>query len=302
MSHLGICIRCNEATMKEYSSAGEWCCNRCGYVAPYPVVDDTSEYRQFAVEHGVKNKPRAEFVGDDMIEDLDTAIAYDGSRKTKRLSDIHRRCTTDPARERLAKHVKAIRKLCAAMAVDRGIADRACRLYREAADAGAVAKKKGDVVDAACVYHACRLAHRNLEQSHFLRAGAFSARDLASAVDALANLKSVAGADTGDQYFVRQYIPLLALPPAVEAAAVAVATIVFEKGVCESKLPQGICGAVIAWVLAQCIDRSLYRSTQKISEVVGPRPETIEKRLVEISVLAPMFNAIPEVQALKRGE
>jgi transcription initiation factor TFIIIB Brf1 subunit/transcription initiation factor TFIIB len=287
--------------MKENSSAGEWCCAHCGYVAPCAVIDETSEYRQFAVEHGVKNKPRAEFVGDDMIEDLSTGVAYDGSKKAKRLADLHRRCTADPVRDRLAKHVKSIRKMGSALGIDKSIADRACKIYREASEANLTAKKKGEVIDAACLYYACRMNQRSQELGQFVAISSFNLRELKSAIDALSSLESLSAAEDGREHYVRKYIPKLGLASYIEDAAVAVAKQIYDHSICQGKAPQGVSGAIIAWVLKECSDPAQKRALSDISAAVGPKESTIEARLAEIEVIRPLLASLPEVQKLKRG-
>jgi transcription initiation factor TFIIIB Brf1 subunit/transcription initiation factor TFIIB len=236
-----------------------------------------------------------------MIEDLSTGIAYDGSKKAKRLADAHRRCTSDPVRDRLAKHVKSIRKVASELGIDKSIADRACKIYREASEANLTAKKKGEVIDAACLYYACRMSQRSQELAQFLRVGSFTQRELKSAIDALSDLESLKSVEDGREHQVRKYIQQLGLASYIEEAAVAVAKQVYANPVCQGKAPQGVSGAAIAWVLKECSDASQKRPLSEISAAVGPRESTIEARLSEIEVLRPLFNQLPEIQIVKRG-
>ena len=111
-------------------------------VSDHPFIDETSEYRQFALEHGVKNKSRAEIMGDESIDGLGCGIAYDGTARTKRLEELLRRYIVEQGAAKLKKHMKSIRNLSSHLGLDRSGTDRAWALYKEAVEADKTKTKK----------------------------------------------------------------------------------------------------------------------------------------------------------------
>jgi transcription initiation factor TFIIB len=286
--------------MKAFSNAGEWCCSICGFVSPSPVIDETSEYRQFALEHGVKNKPRAEFQGDDMVESLTTSVAYDGTQRARKLSLLNKRMTADQAQIRLTKHVKNIRKLGSQLGLEKSVSDRACKIFKEASEQNLTKTKKSEVIDAACVYHACKEKNVTKTMEAFVDLIACTKRELNSAIETISSLTSLQNVGAGWENLVRQYTPILRLPSFIEEAAVAVASIVNEIGKCQGKQPQGVSGACIALVVDMCPDPTIKRSLEDISKVVGLKKETVGQRLQEIQVMAPTFIRAPAVQEVMK--
>jgi transcription initiation factor TFIIB len=281
--------------MKDLASAGEHSCSECGYVAPHPYVDETSEYRQFALEHGVKNRSRAEFVGEEMYESLSTNVAYDGSARAKKLALTNRRITADPKTVRLQKHVKQIRSLGTQMSFDKTITDRACKLYKEALDAGVMKTKKGEAIDAACLFQACNEKGVRHSMDSFLeRLRNVSKRELNSAMEVIKELPSLQNVEERWEGLIPQYAAQLSLPNVVTAAAMALAKNLHEHF--EGKKPQSIIAGVLAVVCEVVPDERLKRTVEQISKIVGPKKGTIERHATEIKAFAPMYTEFKEYQ------
>ena len=152
------CPRCKrEHVMKESPRSGDYFCSKCGYVSPFPYIDETSEFRNFAVDHGVKDKSRACNAGDDIVEVLGTGIAYDGSSKAKEMSRYMQRVASqqDPQVAKLKKHVHKIKNLGGLLQLSKVVIEAACKIFKEALDMHLADNQKSEPFDAACIYYAC---------------------------------------------------------------------------------------------------------------------------------------------------
>ena len=292
------CERCPlHPPLRDDPNSGTRICTSCGWVSPYPYIDETSEYRQFALEHGVKNKSRAEGMGDDMVDNLGTGVQYDGSARAKDLANRLRRMSVDPAVAKLKRHVKSIRTIAGQLDIERQVADRACMIYKEAVEANITKTKKGAAVDGACLFHACNEKGLSKPDKVFLEffGSKVTTKEFHAACEALRNLPSLEDVKNTWENLVKNYTGPLRLPPWIEQAAVDMARTVRECGCCEGKTHQGIIGGVLACAVAMCPDPSVKRTVEEISTAVGPTKETILQRLDEIRELTPRFDKLPSV-------
>jgi transcription initiation factor TFIIB len=288
--------------MKALSSRGEYVCNWCGFVAPYPFIDETSEHRQFALEHGVKNKSRAEFPGDDMVEDLSTGIAYDGSARTKTLAILNKHLNNDSAHNRLAQHLKDIRNIAQQMNIDRPTADKAFLIYKDLVDTGAMKGIKTEKMDAACLYHACAQSGATRSAGDFASHAGIAAKELEKVVRQLSGvLPQLEEIENRWETLVKPYIQKMRLTPVIEEAALAVGRYVRENAVCQGKNPVGTIAAILAYVVESAPEPAQRRTVEEVSANVGPKPETIRARLEDIRVHRPGLERLEEWQKLISG-
>ena len=297
-----LCPRCRKQAMRDNSSTGEYFCSNCGFVSPHPFIDETSEYRQFALEHGVKNKSRTEFVGDDMVEDLGTGIQYDGSAKAKRRSLMNKRVTNDPQQAKLRKHVKGIRAMAGLLGVEKQVADSACKLYKEALDQKVTGTKKGKAIDAACLYRACYIKRvpRGMASFEHIIGDRVTARELQAAIDVVNGLPSLIGVVEEWEYLVKRYIVELKLPAYIENAAVDVGRKLREKEVLNGKNHETVMAGVLAYVTEKCRDRAVKRNIDDVSRIARVTRNTIEKRVEEIRAMEPWFLELPSFQEMMK--
>jgi transcription initiation factor TFIIB len=287
--------------MRELSSAGEYVCSECGLVAPHAYIDETSEYRQFALEHGVKNKSRSDYAGLDGGEDLSTSIAYDGSPRARKLALLNQRMTADSPKIRRDKHHRNIRDQASVMNLEKHAIGRAQKLFDEVMTKDILKNTKHVVVDAACIYHACNLEGVSRPLQDFVHKFGLSKREFNKTVEIMKDeLPSLQNTDDAWETQVKLYIPRLKLTPLIEEAAIAIAKSIHDHEAC-SGAPQPIIAAVLAYTSQLSPDSSLHRSLEQVSAVVGPKPETIRKRFDNIKVLRPMLSRLPAFQKLEGG-
>lgn len=294
------CPHCKQLTMRDDATAGEYVCMSCGRVSPHPFIDETSEYRQFALEHGVKNKLRAEHSGD--TEEYGTGVAYDGSSKAKRLALAIRRQNTDPKMARIKKHSKTIRSMArrlnemnpfSGVGLEREIADHAIELFREASDAGLLDNKKGEVVDAACLDWACAAKGEDRGIDMFRQLLEVSKRVYNAAREKIHELPSLQEMEQKWEGQIRGYH----LPENVEKAALEVCAFVRENGVCPSKQKKTVVNAVVVYTY------DMWRSPNKppIEELFGPgapQKETIMRAIADIKKIESVFKNVKKFPAV----
>lgn len=149
------CPHCHTFSMIVNDKTGLLVCNKCGVCADTPLYDETSEYRNFAVEHGVKDKSRTGYSGDANAADLGTAIQLTGSKNSKLLSDLNKKIVQDSKLIKLKKAMRRISQLVEDMNLGKPIASKAQEIYKNALDNGLLHNQKLVAVDAVCVYYAC---------------------------------------------------------------------------------------------------------------------------------------------------
>ena len=271
----GTCPRCRRQSLRDDPINGTRICANCGWVSAHSYIDETSEYRQFALEHGVKNKSRAAGMGDDMVESLGTSVQYDGSPRSKALAMQIRRMSVDPGVAKLKRHVKSIRTIAGQLDIERSVADRACMIYKEASEANITKTKKGIAVDGACLFHACNEKGLSKPDKVFLEffGGKVTKKEFHTACEALRKLPSIENVEQTWENLVKNYTGPLRLPVWIEQAAVDVARTVREQGICEGKTHPGIIGGVLAYAVETCPDPSVKRTVDEISTAVGPKKD-----------------------------
>jgi transcription initiation factor TFIIIB Brf1 subunit/transcription initiation factor TFIIB len=288
--------------MKDLSSRGEHVCDRCGYVAPFAYIDETSEFRQFALEHGVKNKSRAEFVGDDMVEDLSTGVAYDGSSRAKRLSLLNKRSSQDSTRVRLNKHLRNIRSMASSLNLEKSISDRAFGIYKELMEKDLMKTIKTATLDASCLHYACAHKGTSLPLNLLSRHAGVSEKELQKIHRQLGQaLPSLLEYDDPWETQVKQYIQPLKLNSVVEEAALAVGLYVRKNGLCQGKHRKSVLGAILAFASESSPDAAMHKTLEEISARLGPQPETIRLCLEEIRVHGPALEGLEAMQKLLSG-
>ena len=285
-----------EHVIKESPRTGEYYCSNCGYVSDFPYIDETSEYRQFAMEHGVKDKSRSSNAGDDMVEELFTGIAYDGSSKSKRMARINQRIQQDNSKTKLKHHVRRIRHLCGQLQLSKAISDRACELYKEAFDEDLVKKKKGEALNAACIYHACQAMGYPKTMNEILQfTENLSKAEMDKEMDTIKGLKSLENVQNYWENMLKRYCHSLDLSKEVTDVCYDVAKYLREMGFLEGKNPNTKVATVIAFVCTTSPDPKDHRTLEEISEKVGPKKDTIQTRMKEL-------HAIPTIQKLPKYE
>ncbi|OHS98346.1 hypothetical protein TRFO_08929 [Tritrichomonas foetus] len=288
-----------EHVIKESPRTGEYYCSNCGYVSDFPYIDETSEYRQFAMEHGVKDKSRSSNAGDEMVDELATGIEYDGSPQAKRMARLNQRIQADPSITKLKIHVRNIRNLCGNLQLSRSISDRACKLFKEALDLGHTKNKKGEALNAACVYYACEDKGSPKNMSEILRfTDNLTKREMEKEMNTIKLLPSLENLEQKFEESMKRFCPSLGLGQDIQQACYDVAAYLREAGIGEGKKPQTRIAAVIAYVSNKSADPKDHRKLEEISLKVGPKKDTIQQRMNEIEPASVKLTKIPSFQAI----
>ncbi|KAK8891462.1 hypothetical protein M9Y10_028671 [Tritrichomonas musculus] len=287
------CPNCGrEHVIKESPRTGEYYCSNCGYVSDFPYIDETSEYRQFAIDHGVKDKSRSSNAGDEMVEELFTGIEYDGSAKSKKMARINQRIQQDPKKAKLKHHVRSIRNLCGQLQLSKAISDRACELYKEAFDADLVKKKRGEALNVACIFYACQAEGYPKTMKEILAfTDNLSKREMDKEMETIKHLKSLENVQNYWENLLKRYCHALNLSKDVTTVCYDTARYLRELGFGESLHPNTKVATIIAYVTSKSPDPKDHRTFEEISEKVGPKKDTIATRMKDLQ-------DIPNIQKL----
>lgn len=297
----GECERCKKTAMRDDPNTGNYVCMECGMVGKHPYIDETSEHRQFALEHGVKNKSRSEYDGDGTIEILGTSIQYDAKPETRARMLRMKRITTDKRTEKILRHAKQIRQMQNALNLERAVADRACKIMKDALafNNGEIAKsiKPNAIFDATCLRYACM--ERGISKTAddlgvMLRNLGFdigkSGRKLEKAYEALRGVPGLGDINDNWENQVKNYTGPLHLSKAIEEAAVAIGEVVRQYDVFGGKNRTAVIAALIAHVCEKAHNTSI--TLDQLSQVIGSSRVTIQERLSELRGVEPLFKSV----------
>ena len=290
-----------EHVIKENPRKGEYFCSKCGFVSDFPYIDETSEYRQFAMEHGVKDKSRSSGGGDEMVEELGTGVYYDGTAKSKKLAKLNQRLQADPTINKLKKHVRNIKNICGNLLLSKTVSDRACKIFKEADEKGMTRQKKAEAVDAACIYYACQDKNTPKTMNEILQfTNNVSQHEMDNLMNEIKTLPSLESVGHHWENLVEKYAKALGLSKEFQVAAKEVAECLRDNGIGEGQKPQTRAAAVIAFVSLKSPNKKDHVPLEDISRKTGPKKETISQRLPELEgVFQPLLSRrCPKFQAL----
>ena len=305
----GECIRCHKTAVRDDPTTGNYVCMECGMVGDNPYIDETSEHRQFALEHGVKNKSRTEYDGDGTIEILGTSTAWDGKPETRARLLRQKRITTDKQTERIMKHAKQIRQMQNALNLERAVADRACKIMKDALlfEDGKIAKsiKPNAIFDATCIRYACMergISKTAEDLGVMLKNLGFeigkSGRKLEKAYEELRKLPALKTITDNWENQVKNFTGPLRLPKAIEEAAVGIGAVVRTNDVFGGKNRTAVVAALIAYV---CEKAHVPITLERLSEVIGSSRTTIQERLSEMRGAERLFRNVKPFTDLLSG-
>lgn len=120
-------------------------CTQCGTVIESRFIDETSEYRQFAVDHGVKNKTRTSFAGKDGSQ-LGTSCT------NRDRNNISMRILKETSDTKLKEACKKIRVYASNFELSKEIETFACELRAKMIEKNVAEKKDNTAKDIACIY------------------------------------------------------------------------------------------------------------------------------------------------------
>ena len=289
------CPYCKKSSMIVDEKHGEYVCTICGAVSKVPVYDQTSEYRNFAIEHGVKDKSRTTYSGDNDCSDLGTTIENKGNKRSKQLIQINQRITTDPKVANLKKSIRRIQELAGRLDLSRAIANDAKETYKEAMDKDLLKNYKRAAVDAVCIFDACNKNGEAMRKEDIiLQAGDVVKKEFDNVLKAL---HPILHGPVSAAELAKRYADKLYTKPFICSAILKLGKKVEEWGILTGKQPDSIAGAIIAFI-NKLLEPSIRRSASDISNICGVSEETISKYLEEIEGFKEQAYRIPEVKGI----
>lgn len=292
--NVDLCPICKNKTMRIYPNKGDYACSVCGYVSPFPYIDETSEYRQFALEHGVKDRSRSSYANDEVGGgELFTTAQYDGTDKTKRMQQqnmqIYR--SENPNIMTIKRHVRNIRGICEQLNLEKSIKEEASKKIKEAIDLEITKKKKIEAVDAAAVFLTCKQNGNAKSMEDILQATEnVTKREMDKAIHLLSELfQDGPGWETG----VKNYKSSLNMSKEMVEACIEFGQYLRENGIFESKKHSTVIAGIIAYMMNkyQGPDK---KTIEEISSVVGPKPDSIRSTMDDLSIYQPALDEKPK--------
>lgn len=288
------CPHCRKYTMIVNDKAGQLVCTICGVCAKTPLYDETSEYRNFAVEHGVKDKSRSSYSGDANASDLGTGIELKGTKRSKEFNEIQRRMTQDPKLVNLKKAMKRIQQLGDDLKLSKSIITGAQSIYKEALDAGLIKNQKKMAIDAVCIYYSCikneqsRTLDDVLEQCQGITKKDFD--NTYKSLSDLQTLKITVSAAELAKFDSKK----LGFPPYIYDAALSLGRAVESWHLFDGQTPETVAGGLILYINS-ILRPDMQKSNEDIATLVGKTLTTISKIYKDLNGLKEQINRIPEV-------
>jgi len=289
-----LCEICKNNTMVISSKSGEYACSRCGYVSPIPFIDTTAEYRQFAMDHGVKDRTHTAFAGEDGENELGTTFGYDGKKHTKDLIDINNRVTTDPKIANLKKSVKRIRSICNDLKLEKMVSDSACKYYKDALEKNILKSHKKEAIYGAIILGVCKNEERALTIEELLSSTTgIDQRDIMNAQKVLQEI----GIEGGVKIYVlaKRYCDDLQFPPYVGNAAEKIGKFAIEVGI--KGKTQTVAGG-IAMFLNKLMKPDKQKPEGLIENLSNTKEATLRKVFGELNEIRERLYRLPEVQTV----
>lgn len=292
---VGECVYCKKKSMTIDDKHGEHVCTICGVVSKVPIYDTTSEYRNFAVEHGVKDKSRTSYSGDGDTADLGTSVELSGSKSSKLLNQWTQRYTTDPKTQNIRKSVRRIRELAARLDLSKAIANSACETYKQALDEGLTKNYKKAAIDAVCVYDGCVQNGKAMKREDIIKeCDDITVKEFENVRKAFSSILHGAASPAE---MAKRYSTKLYNRPFIQDTILALGKKVEEWGILTGKQPDSFAGAVIEFI-NKLLPPNLKVESSKIATVCGVSGSTIAAHLLEIEGLKEQALRIPEVKDL----
>lgn len=154
------------ANIMEDFSAGDTVCGDCGLVLSARIIDNRSEWRNFANDESGGDDPSR--VGKaqgafDMGPELQTSISFgDGGQRSRELNRAHGKTVEEKGSKTLAESTARIAQIGQSMPLEDRIINAAKHIYHMVHGEPRVFKgKNNEAVIASCIFIACRQANVN---------------------------------------------------------------------------------------------------------------------------------------------
>ena len=273
---LYYCPHCRQQSMRIDDKHGDYVCTICGIVSPVPVYDSTSEYRNFAIEHGVKDKSRSSYSGDDNGSSLGTSIQKTGSKESKLLFDATQRYTTDPKVAKLRKDLRRIQELANRLNLSKALARDAKNYFKEAQDRGLIKNQRKAAIDCVCIYFSCIKNHQSKRKEDIVaQAEDITMKDFNNVVK---NFDIISPGAVSFAELAKQDAERLAYQPYIQDTIYAIGKKAEDISLFVGKTPDAVAAALVTFV-NEFLTPDKQRTQQDILTSIGVTESTVQNHL-----------------------
>ena len=268
------CPHCRQQSMRIDDKHGDYVCTICGIVSDVPVYDSTSEYRNFAIEHGVKDKSRSSYSGDDNGSSLGTSIQKTGSKESKLLFDATQRYTTDPKVTKLRKDLRRIQELANRLNLSKALARDAKEFFKKAQDKGLITNQRKGAIDCVCIYYSCIKNHQSTRREDIIA----EAEDVTinDFKNVLKKLEPISPGSISFSELAKRDAERLGYPPYIQDTIEAIGKKAEDISMFAGKNPDTIAATLISFVNEFITDKQLQRNPKDIFDSIGVGASTIQ--------------------------
>ena len=258
--------------MKIDDKHGTYVCTECGIISPVPVYDQTSEYRNFAIEHGVKDKSRSSYSGDDNGTNLGTSVQRTGSKESKLLFEGTQRYTTDQKVAKLRKNLRRIQELTTRLNLNKEIQRDAKNFYKLAEEKGLIKTQRKGAIDAVCVSFACIKNKSSMKKEDIIsQVEDITVKDFKNVQK---NFEEIKPAPLSFAEVAKSEAAKLGYPPYIQDTIYEIGRQAEEKSIFPGKKTESVVAALIVFV-NQYLREYLKRPTMDILQLEGVAEGTV---------------------------
>ena len=292
---LYYCPHCRAYSMRIDDKHGYYVCTACGIVNPIPIYDQTSEYRNFAVEHGVKDRSRSSYSGDSTGESLGTSVQRTGSKESKLLYEATQKFTTDKEATKLRKNLRCIQELTNSLNLSKEIQRDAQEYFKKQQDENLLPKNaRKEAIYAVCVYFACIKNKQSKRKEDIIKeVSDVTSKDFSNV---LKHMEPIKPGNILASELARNDAKTLGFKPYIQEAIYAIGQKAEEQSLFTGKTPDSVAAALIAFV-NQHLPSDLQIPLTNIFHLIGVAETTVQNHL---KVLSKELNvmAIPQFKSL----
>jgi transcription initiation factor TFIIB len=294
-----MCKDCgDEGNVVEDAKEGQLVCLRCGVIVGDRVISEGSEWRTFGDgESSRKDDPqRTGGPESELLAELGLSTMIGTNSKNPGddwLNKSQSRDSLESHHRTLLDAFMKISQMGGRLTLPRAVITKAQELYKRIVDSKELKNRKGEALQAVCLYMAWKLQGVPRTIKELCSATGVRKRDVSRLYSKIKKLKlykkTGAGATTGGKktkaskvetipqsaVFMDRFCSQLAIPRGPTNHATEIAKRVASMGLLEGKQPQTIAGAAIFMV---CQLASAYKKTfQEIGDVTGMAPGTLRQ-------------------------
>jgi transcription initiation factor TFIIB len=273
------CVECNAEGFFDYDyREGNITCKCCGRVQQSGIIDETSEYRNFAKDstsRGGEDPRRVGEANNDLLSDrgLYTLISSVGNKPTP-LARWAQRSTQIGTDRTLVRGFRTIDQICHRLNLNDRVAEEAKKIFKEVGEQRQLKGRAHEAVMSAIIFLACG----NLNNPYSLREIAMISnceiKQISKCYSLIKKLApSVSNNISSPLYYAGRFAVKLGFPEALKRAATEVARRAVEKGIVTGKHPMSIASAAV--YLVSQMTQNYKKTFGEVSEKSSMKDVTI---------------------------